>query len=99
MQYFTFQYIFRQNPSNTFLAEEVCFVPSVTSSSAPQIAFEPCVQSPLLCMLCELSVAKTETQAQCYQRERHEELCHYMLFGQFIPTKYVLFLPGKKPCQ
>lgn len=62
MQYFTFQYLCRQNISNSFLAEEVSFLQSVTFPFLPKTAFESFVQFHLFCTFCKLAVAKTETK-------------------------------------
>lgn len=69
MQYLTFQYLFRQNLSNTFLAEEVSFVQSVTSLFLPKTAFEPFVQFQLFCTFCKLSVAIRETKLSATQEK------------------------------
>lgn len=76
------------------------FLQSVTSPFLPKTAFESFVQFHLFCTFCKLAVAKTETKLSATEeKDMRNSGTNYMLFGQFIPTKYVLFLPGKNPCQ
>lgn len=93
MQYFTFQHLFRQNLSNSFLAEEVSFVQSVTSPFLPKTAFEPFVQFQLFCTFCKLSVAKPETKLSATEeKDMKNSDITCCLASLFQPRMYYSFL-------
>lgn len=100
MQYFIFQYLFRQNLSNTFLADEVSFVQSVTSLFLPKTAFEPFVQFQLFCTFCKLSVAITETKLSATQEKdiKNTDIT-YCWASLFQSSMYYSCLAKKTSCQ